>query len=81
MIRTSFLFAHSNKERVMRVTGLHKAGISVFTTGAVSEFILIIVALAKIESPTSYTWATLHIAALLVLISGLIIIGVSRQRK
>jgi len=78
---TGFPLCLFNKKRVMRVTGLHKAGIAVFTTGVVLEFVLIVVALAKIESPTSYTWVTLHIAALLLLISGLIIIGVSRQRR
>jgi len=65
----------------MRVAGWLRAGLSVFTIGAVLEFLLIVVALAKIESPTSYTWATLHIAALFLLISGLIIIGVSRKRR
>ncbi len=64
----------------MRVVGWLKAGISIFTTGAVLEFLLVVVALAKIASPTSYTWATLTMVAMLLLATGLIIIYASRQR-
>jgi len=65
----------------MRVAGWLKVGLSVFSIGAVLEFFLIVVALVKIESPTSHTWATLHIAAMLLLISGLIITSFSRKRR
>ena len=62
------------------MTGWLKVGIAIFTTGAVLELLLAAVALAKIESPSSYTWATLTIVAMLLLATGLIIIHTSRQR-
>jgi len=55
-------------------------GISILTTGGVLELLLAAVALAKIESPTSYTWVTLNIVAILLLMTGLLIIHSSRQR-
>ena len=66
--------------RVIRVTGWRKVGISILTTGGVLELLLAAVALAKIESPTSYTWVTLNIVAILLLMTGLLIIHSSRQR-
>lgn len=58
-----------------------KVGISVFVAGAVLELLLAAVAIAKIESPTSYTWATLTVVAMLLLATGSLIIYASRQRK
>lgn len=62
-----------------------KVGISIFMAGGVLELLLAAVALAKIESPTSWTWATLTMVAMLLLITGLLIISTSRaasrQRK
>ena len=66
--------------RVIKVAIWLKVGISIFTTGAVLELLLAAVALTKIESPTSHTWATLTIVAMLLLMTGLVIIRLSRQR-
>jgi hypothetical protein len=66
---------------VIKVAGWLKVGISIFVTGAVLEVLLATVALAKIESPTSYTWVTLTMVAMLLLATGSIIIHTSRPRK
>lgn len=63
------------------MAGWLRVGISVFTTGAVLQFVLWAVVLEKIESPTSHTWATLNIAAMLLWITGFIIISISRSRQ
>jgi hypothetical protein len=66
--------------RGIKVAEWLKVGISIFTAGAVLELLLAVVAIAKIESPTSHTWVTLTIAAMLLLITGLLVIYISRQR-
>jgi len=59
---------------------LLEVGISVFATGAVLEFLLVAVALANIEKPTSWIYATLTIVAMSLLIVGLLIISAARAR-
>jgi hypothetical protein len=58
-----------------------KVGIAVFVTGAILDILLITVALAGILAPVSHTWATLNIVTMTLLITGLIIISISRARK
>jgi len=56
-------------------------GILIFVAGAILELSLVVVAVARIESPTSWTWATLTFVAMLLLASGLLTVYTSRQRK
>jgi hypothetical protein len=63
------------------VAGWFRAGISIFVAGAVLQLVLWVVVLGKIESPTSHIWVTFNIVAMLLWITGFLIVSVSRSRQ
>ncbi len=67
--------------RVMRVTGWLRVGILIFVVGAVLQIVLWAVVLENIESPTSHTWVTLNIAAMLLWVTGFLTVSISRSRQ
>ncbi len=56
-------------------------GVSIFAAGGVLVLLLAGVYIAEIASPGSWTWSTLIIVAMLLLIVGQLIISVSRAKQ
>lgn len=65
----------------VRVAGWFWVGILIFVIGAVLQIVLWAVVLEEIESPTSHTWVTFNVAAMLLWVTGFLIVSISRSRQ